>query len=344
MHRRDFLRSTGGLAAVAASGAAASLPAEAASTVASPRALTFATPWQEHHAGYAGDAHRLARRIEAALDGTVRLSDRPLSATRGDIGFFPVQSDVALHPAFAYFGGLPGEDALSAADLQTWLMVGGGQDLWDDLARPFGFKPLLAGHTGSTPVLWSKVPIRLPADLAGLVLVARGLDAEVARALGASPVVTAEQDLESLLQSAETEAAIWGSVVQSSALSIPKHFPFGISGAFGPSGGTIGLKIDLALWDGLSASEQAAITAIAREEFQLAVADADLTRSAVAHAVNTTFKCQLELPAPAFTAAVSRIAAAIVAHTAAHDTASRQIDRSYTSFRRSRQRSSFTLS
>jgi TRAP-type mannitol/chloroaromatic compound transport system substrate-binding protein len=276
----------------------------------------------------------LARRIEAASGGSLALDVRSGVRSRADFTMRPVQSDVLLHPAFAVFGGLPGDDVLTPRELDAWLATGGGQDLWDDLAATHGFKPLLAGHTGPDPVLWSRSPISRSVDLAGQRVVARGLDAEIVRALGAIPIIADEVALEAALTAPETTAVVWGSLVHASALNIPAHFPHGLCGALGRTGGALALEIDLAVWNDLTEAQRTAIAAVAQSEFRASIADAEATRAAVTQAIAIRTGAVIAWPTPEFSAAVSRIAAAVVAHTAAHDAVAARIDRSYSSFRR----------
>ncbi len=336
MDRRDFLKTTGGLATLAAGCAstAAAIPAAAAGAGLSQRSLTVAMPWTPNHAGLADDAHRLALRIQTALGNGIAIEMRPDTKSRADITIAPVCADTALHPAFAYFGGLPGSQALSPSELEGWLITAGGQELWDDLAAPHGFKPLLAGHTGSNPTLWSKSPLSAPEDLSGLKIVARGLDRDVLRALGAIPVLGEEQALEAALNDSEVGAVIWGSPVHASAAGIPARFPFGLAGALGQSGGALAVKVDLAVWENFTPAEQAAIQAALSADFRAALADADTTRPAVEHAIAARDGASIKIPNTTFAAAVSRIAAAVVAHTAAQDPIAARIDRSYSAFLR----------
>lgn len=338
MDRRDFLKTTGGLAAVAAgcasSAAAAADLATPALTGRARRPLTIAMPWTRHPAGFADDAHQIAMRIQTALGDTFAIDLLDRSVAPADVAIAPVCAGTGLHPAFAYFGGLPGTQSLSPAELDGWLSTGGGQGLWDDLAAPHGFKPLLAGHTGSNPVLWSKSPLSAPEDLAGLMIVARGLDRDVMRALGAVPVAGDEQALEAALDARDTAAVIWGSSVQASAAGVPARFPFGLAGALGGAGGAIAANFDLMVWEGFVPAEKAAVAAALQAGFRAALADTEGITAAVAQAINARDGARIETPSAALTAAVSRIASAVVAHTAAHDAAATRIDRSYGAYRR----------
>jgi TRAP-type mannitol/chloroaromatic compound transport system substrate-binding protein len=342
MDRRDFLRTTGGLAAAAG---CAAIPASAqpVSTAGrSAKSRVFACPWSASPAGFADDGHRIARRLSLLLapDG---LEVRFAASIQADFVFSPVQSDVPLHPAFAFFAGLPGHDALAPRELESWLLTGGGQELWDDLGIRHGFKPLLAGHTGSDVVLWSRVRIEKPEDLAGLRVVARGLDAEVVRALGAVPVTGDDAQLETAIVSEGTDAVIWGSLVHASAAGIPSRFPNALTGALGSAGSALALRIDHAAWQDLTPAQQSAIAAAAVSEFNASLADAEATRSVVEGALTQRFGVTFARPAREFSEAVSRIATAVIAHTAAHDSLALRINQSYAAYRRAVAPMPFTI-
>ncbi len=333
MDRRDFLKSTGGLAAVASGCASVSSSAAALPAAARP-AFTVAIPWSAHHAGLAADAHRLARKIEAALGGEAAIEIRHGDAAPADFTVTFVHSATARHPAFAYFGGLPGTESLPPRELESWLTTGGGQHLWDALAERHGVKPLLAGHTGSNTVLWSRTPIATPEDLAGRRIVVRGLDADVIRALGAVAITGDETVLEDALSDPATDAVLWGSLVHAAALDIPRRYPHGLAGALGSAGACLSLNIDLEIWNSLPAAKQTAIAAAANSEFHATLADCEATRAAVEEALTTMQAAKISRPSTALMAAISRIAAAVVAHAAAFDETSSRIDRAYAGYRR----------
>jgi len=340
MHRRDFLRSTGGAAALAtgiATGTAiAATPAIAAAPALAraPRRLTLALPWPANVAGYADDGLRLARRIEAACDGDLLIEIRHGDVDRADLMFGPAQARVALHPAFAYFAGLPGDTAFAAAELDGWLMAGGGQELWDRLAAPHGFKPLLAGHTGPEPVLWSRTPIRTPEDVAGTRIWVRGLAADVVRGLGGLAVAPDDTRAEDMPATGDVDAMEWGSLVHASAIGLPSRLPFGLAGAFGGAGSALSLDVDLAVWERMSPARQMAVAAAASAEFRAGVADIRATQAAVEDAVRARFGATIARPSLDFRAAVGRIAAAVVAHAAAFDAEAALVDTSHAAYRR----------
>ncbi len=97
--------------------------------------------------------------------------------------------------AFHVFAGLPLAQGLEASDLQTWLAVGGGSMLWEELAAEFGHKPLVVGHTGPSAGVWASARLETVADLVGARVHAEGLAADVLRALGAAPALLVAADL-----------------------------------------------------------------------------------------------------------------------------------------------------
>jgi TRAP-type mannitol/chloroaromatic compound transport system substrate-binding protein len=340
MDRRDFLKSTAGAAALAGSVAGAGTAAVAAPSVVTHRTLPFIMPWRAAVAGHADDGLRLARRIESASDGALRFDiihgdlihgDRP---PRGaGLAYVPAQLRVATHPAFAFFAGLPGRSALHALELDGWLTTGGGQDLWDELASAHGFKPLLAGHGGSDPVLWSRSRIEAPEDVAGRRILARGLAAEVVRALGGSPVGADARVEETSVEADDLDVVEWGSLVHAAAGGVPARYPFGLRGAFGSAGAAMSLEIEIGLWESLPASQRAIVAAMAAAEFRESVANAAATRRMTEAALMARFGAAIDDPSFEFRSAVDRIAAVVVAHAAAVDAMARRVNASYAVYR-----------
>ena len=209
MDRRDFLKTTSA-AAVAASAASAST---AAATEAAPNAPAIRSGSRQLTLkSYSSDlpgsgADRLARRIEIASDGRYRIE--LVESADADLTYGSAWRHASLHRAFAVFAGLPFSQGLDAAALQTWLAAGGGAMLWDELAAEHGFKPLVAGHTGPSPGVWSTARLETPSDLAGASLQVEGLAGDILRDLGATAAEFAPEDLRAALADGRLQAAEW---------------------------------------------------------------------------------------------------------------------------------------
>ena len=238
MDRRSFLKTT---TAAAAATAAIAPRARSESTAASDscstsapaihagtRDLVLAMPWRESVSGPADQGFRIARRLEAALDGRFRIVPRyhghggveAVMTAEADLYFGTENHNLSLHPAFAYFAALPGAGVFNADDLAAWLTIGGGQEHWDDLAAEFNIKPFLAGHLGRWPGLWSSRPVDSLADLAGQRVAVQGLARDVMRGIGAEPVHVPAEDLAAALRSGDIAAAEYGGPLTSLALAL----------------------------------------------------------------------------------------------------------------------------
>ncbi|WP_072396967.1 hypothetical protein [Hyphomicrobium sp. CS1GBMeth3] len=337
MDRRDFLI-TGGAAAVAAATPAAAQAAEAPPPRIRPDAerLTLAMAWADAPNGPADRAHRLARRFEAMTNGRYRIEFATAEhgpESGADLLHGPVHDFVPQHPAFSYFGGLPGSAALVGQDLAHWIAIGGGQMLWDDLAASHGWKPLLAGHSGDVPPLWSREPIMGLGDLAGRRLSAPGLGADVARGLGAEvhPAL-APHAAAAALRDGSVDAVEAGDLTNSLAAGFADAARYATGQGLNSRGTAYALSVRASIWDRLPDADKAILAAAAAEEYQLTLAaaraHAGLARQ-VLEARGVVFA-----PWPADIAeALERVAEATIAHVAARDATAARINQSYMAFR-----------
>lgn len=337
MDRRQFLKTTGGVAAVAASavGAEAGERAQAPgapAVAAGVRELVLTMPWADNGRGFGDSARRLARRIETLSQGSLRVVFAPEGAS-ADADLIHDAAYMPTEPASIYFAGLPGATGLAPQDLAAWLDIGGGQGLWDDLAAGEERKPLLAGHTGVAPALWSRTPLLSLADLAGATISATGLGAEVARAMGGEATSLLPSELPRALADGRLSFVEWGSALQALALGLPSEAHYATGNGLSANGMALALSVKLARWRSLSEADQTLIKAAAAEEFMTSVAEARthdaMIRSALAAAHGVTFA-----PFPVDVAdAVSRVADALVAHVAGRDATAARIDHSYMAFK-----------
>lgn len=333
LHRRDFLAASGGAVAAVTLDAA---PAAADTAVAAPalasgvRELRLSTMWPDDVAGFGDSAQRLARRIERASGGRFKIiaADSDADLTHGF-----EHARTAHHPGFAYFAGLPGHGALNALDLDAWIAVGGGQDLWDGLGAGFGVKPLLAGHTGRWPGLWSAKPVARLADLAGQGLLAQGLVRDVAAGLGAAPLDLGAAAWPEALASGEAAAAEWGGAQANMALGLAAPAKYVVGSGLAPSGSAVTLGVRRAAWDGLAPSDQLLFSACAGEEFRLTLAESRANEAVLRRVLAERHGIGFA-PMPEDVAhAVSGVADAVIAHAASRDRAAARIDASYMAFR-----------
>ncbi|HKZ97480.1 MAG TPA: hypothetical protein VJ045_10925 [Hyphomicrobiaceae bacterium] len=344
MDRREFLKTTGGAAALTAAATAATAATAGetppAAEIAAPaigsgaRELRLAMPWPDDGKGFSDSARRLARRIEAAAAGRLRVTIVTGEEDgEADLSHGTAHDCAAQHPAFAYFAGLPGETGLPPCDLDHWLAVGGGQMLWDDLAAERGLKSLLAGHSGAAPALWSAKPVTSLGDLEGEPVFAIGLAADVVRALGAGPVAVPFSRLKAALQGGTIRAAEWGGALQSLAAGLPEAAKHGLGSGINGNGTALSLSLRLPLWERLSAADKALVSAAAAEEFRFGLAEARAHEAIIRDLLARTHGVRFAPFPDDLADALRRVSDAVVAHVAATDRRAARINASYMAFK-----------
>jgi TRAP-type mannitol/chloroaromatic compound transport system substrate-binding protein len=285
MDRRTFLTTT-----TAAAAASLTTPAgEAAATheaLPSPalgngaKHLRLSAAWAADVPVFGTAAVQIAQRVIAALGDRYRIEvtagdeAAPLQLHEGaaDLHFGPGDALIAQEPGMAYFAGMPGSLGLGAIEHQSWLLGGGGQMLWDDLAANAGLKPLLAGHTGS-PGLWSSARLAGAADFAGATVAVSRSGRVPAELLGAKPVHWGGETVRDGLVRGSVLAAAWGNPLASLALgfdgSASHFYPTGLD----PAGSAVVLSIRRPLWEAMSAGDRAVLEAVAAEAWSLSLAE-----------------------------------------------------------------------
>ena len=339
MDRRDFLKTSGAAAAAMATTASVSAAGDdvpAPAVAKGIRTFVMALSWPDNCSGPAENARRLARTIEETSSDRIRFQfvespDAALAVRSGtaDFYFASEHENRDLDRAFAYFGGLPGHHGLPAHQFNQWLLVGGGQALWDDLAAGHGFKAMIAGHTGEASGLWSKAPIRSIKSLAGLKIWAPGLAEDVVRALGGAPISIDPANVAHAIANGDAEAAEFGGMIAASSLGIPVHAPNRLPCAVTPYGTALSLGCLQATWEGLSRSDQALIQNAAQIEFQTMLAEESAHNRLMP--VSEPDK-EARAAAVEIAQAIHRMSDAIVAHLAAADAKTARLSASYMAF------------
>ena len=345
MDRREFLKSTGAAAAAATTATAAVAetipPSPNASELAAPnlasgaRELRLATPWPDSVSGPADQVRRLAQRIASMSGGRYRIAfvsaaGNGLDAVRAgeaDLYYASEHDHLEAHRALAYFAGLPGNRAIGARHLSAWMLVGGGQALWDDLAGGFGVKALLAGHTGERPYFLATRRLDDVSELAGEKVAVAGLAREVVRGLGLVPVTLPLSHVAGALSAGDLLAVELGGAIASHSLGLFSAAGVFVGASLNRTGSAISLGMRRSLWDGLSASDQAIVTAAAAAEYDLALAEEETHRRLLTAGKRWPIAHELWHT-------IRSVGDAVVAHVAASDTQAQRINAGYVAFRR----------
>jgi TRAP-type mannitol/chloroaromatic compound transport system substrate-binding protein len=349
MDRREFLRTTGAAAAAATTATAATgaatqrMPAEAEvrapAVVKGARELRLAMPWPDGVSGLADQARRLAQRIVCMSEGRYRIvfaagAGSGLGAVRAgeaDLYFGGEHDHLDAHRALAYFAGLPGDRGVAPRHLAAWMLVGGGQALWDDLAGDFGVKAMLAGHSGDEACFLATRRIEEMSELAGQKVSVMGLARDVVRGFGLEPAAVDAASLPQAMARGDVLAAEWGGAIASHSLGLMAVAPYSAGASINRHGSALSLGMRRSLWDSLTAADQTMFATAAEAGLQLALAEEDAHRSLLYPEPSTrkTWPLARELRR-----AIGRVADAVVAQVAASDACAQRINAGYVAFRR----------
>jgi TRAP-type mannitol/chloroaromatic compound transport system substrate-binding protein len=342
MDRRDFLKSTGSAAAAVGvvSTAASGNTQAAAHEVAAPniasgtRELTLAMSALDNGRGPGESARRLARRIESLTSGAYRIHIVAGDEVRdADIRHGSAHDYHATDAAFSYFAGLPGRHGLAATDLDAWMAVGGGQMLWDDISSEHGFKPFLAGHTGSNPAIWSRQSLAENQGLQGLRFASEGLASDVARGLGAQPVTLAASGLTAALAGSRIDAVEGPGAMYAMAAGIHKVAPFALEAPINRHGTAQSIAIQARVWDAMPEAHQAAVALACAEEFRLCQAEARVHEGLSWRVMRERHNVAVSQPLVELRDAINRVSDGVVAHVAGSSRQAQRINASFMTFR-----------
>lgn len=276
MKRRDVLAGLGGAAGVPF---ALGTPAIAQDV----RRLTLVTDWPDGP-GMLASARRLARTIAEASDGRIEIEVSPSGAVvRPFETFDAVEAQVAdmFHthigyfegksPAFHFFSGVP--FGLTTNELFTWVNFGGGQALFDELAAPFGVKPLLCCSPGAQMGGWFVREVESAEDFRGLRYRMAGLGAEVYRRMGATVVLLPAAEIVPSLQSGAIEACEWVGPWLDMEIGLHRVASHYYYPGWHEPGAALTLGIGLHVWESLSPSDRSLIESAAAAEFGRSLAE-----------------------------------------------------------------------
>lgn len=277
MKRRSFLAGAG-LAGIAA----ATMPAPAVAQ--GVRKLKMVTTWPKNYPGLGTSAERLAQRIGEMTDGALEIKVFAANELVPPLECFDTVSSGAADiyhgaeyywqgksKAYNFFTAVP--FGMTAAEINAWIYHGGGQELWDDLAKGFNIKPFMAANTGVQLPGWYRKEIKSLDDLKGLSIRMPGLGGEVMRRLGAAAVTLAGPDIFPALQNGTIDAAEWVGPWNDMAFGFYRLAKYYYWPGFHEPGSSLAAGFNLAVWESLTRQQQAVVRAACAAENDYTLAE-----------------------------------------------------------------------
>jgi len=110
-------------------------------------------------------------------------------------------------PAAPFFAAVP--FGMNAQQTQSWLLSGGGMELWKQVYAPFNLEPLIGGNTGVQMGGWFNKEIKTIDDLRGLKMRIPGIAGRVLEKAGGAALLVAGSELYTSLERGVIDATEW---------------------------------------------------------------------------------------------------------------------------------------
>ncbi|MBT8079000.1 MAG: TRAP transporter substrate-binding protein DctP [Gammaproteobacteria bacterium] len=267
MKRREFVSGLGLAAGLSACGSPDSTGQAGSERSQETFRWNMVTSWPPGLPGTGVGAQKVARRIEAASNGRLRIkvyaggelvpalevfdAVRSGTAQMGHDASYYHRGKVA---AAQYFTCIP--FGLNAQEMNAWMYWGGGLELWQELFAPFGIVPFPVGNTGVQMAGWFNKEIISVDDLAGLKIRMPGLGGEVMQRAGAVQVTVPGSEIFTSLQSGAIDAAEWIGPYNDVSLGLHKAAQYYYYPGWHEPGPVIECLVNKSAWESLPADLQ----------------------------------------------------------------------------------------
>jgi TRAP-type mannitol/chloroaromatic compound transport system substrate-binding protein len=335
MRRRDVLAGAGSLAA------GVSLPAPAISQ--GIRQFKLVTDWPADMPGLQTSAVRIARTIEHASGGRIRVEVFPAGTfVRAFETFEAVGSGLAdmyhsfegyfasKSPALHFFSAIP--FGFTANELVAWVQYGGGQELWDALSAQFNVKPLLCTSSGCQMGGWFAREITSPEQYKGLRYRMAGPGAEVLRRLGATVVTLPGGEIMPALQSGAIDASEWIGPWLDMSIGLHKAVRYYYYPGFHEPGSGFSLGINKRVWESLNSDDRQLIEASAACEYTRSLAEFNANNALSLHKLRQEGSVKIQKFDDSVLKALRQISGEVAAENGSGDEIMRKIYASYQQF------------
>src|SRR5262245_57746916 len=336
MRRRDVLAGVGSLAA------SASFPAPAITQ--GIRQLKLVTDWPADMPGLQTSAVRMARTIEQASGGRIKVEVFPAGTfVRAFETFEAVGAGVAdmyhsfegyfasKSPALHFFSAIP--FGFTANELIAWVQYGGGQELWDGVSGRFMVKPLLCTSSGCQMGGWFAHEITSPEQYKGLRYRMAGPGAEVLRRLGAAVVTLPGGEIMPALRSGAIDASEWIGPWLDMSIGLHEAVGYYYYPGFHEPGAGMSLGINRRVWDSLDTGDKQLIEAMAACEYTRSLAEFNANNSFSLQKLREAGKVKIQKFDDSLLKAQREVSREVVAEIGSGDELARKIYASYQQFR-----------
>jgi TRAP-type mannitol/chloroaromatic compound transport system substrate-binding protein len=237
--------------------------------------IKLATSWPAHFPIMGTAVEKFAKRIEAISGGSLEIKIYAKNVLVPALAVFDAASSGQIdafhsgpyywkgkNSAFSLFSGIP--FGFTAEEVNSWMLYGGGMDLWRAEYEKYNLYPLLGGNTNIQMGGWFRKPINSLDDMHGLKMRIPGLGGEVFAKMGVNPVLLPAGEIYTSLERGVIDATEWVGPALDIKMGFYKVAPYYYSGWHEP-GSVLELTFNKHTWNKL-ANEHKAMIEVASSE------------------------------------------------------------------------------
>jgi len=237
--------------------------------------IKLATSWPAHFLIMGTGVDNFAKRVQDISGGSLDIKVYAKNVLVPALAVFDAASSGQIdafhsgpyywkgkNSAFSLYSGIP--FGFTAEEINSWMLYGGGMDLWREQYAKYNLHPFLGGNTNIQMGGWFRKPIHSLKDMNGLKMRIPGLGGEVFAKLGVNPILLPAGEIYTSLERGVIDATEWVGPALDIKMGFYKVAPYYYSGWHEP-GSILELTFNKSSWNKL-ADEHKAMIEVASSE------------------------------------------------------------------------------
>ena len=231
--------------------------------------ITLATSWPAHFPIMGTGVERFAQKVQDASGGSLEVKLFPKNTLVPALAVFDAASNGQIdafhsgpyywkgkNSSFSLFSGIP--FGFTAEEINSWMLFGGGLELWREKYDKYNLYPLLGGNTNIQMGGWFRKKIESLSDMQGLKMRIPGLGGEVFSKMGVNPILLPAGEIYTSLERGVIDATEWVGPALDMKMGFYKVAPYYYSGWHEP-GSILELTFNKQSWNKLADEHKAII-------------------------------------------------------------------------------------
>ena len=237
--------------------------------------IKLATSWPAHFPIMGTGVEKFAKRLKDISGGSLEIKLYPKNVLVPALAVFDACSSGQIdafhsgpyywkgkNSAFSLYSGIP--FGFTAEEINSWMLFGGGLDLWREQYAKYNLYPFMGGNTNIQMGGWFRKPIESLEDMKGLKMRIPGLGGEVFAKMGVNPILLPAGEIYTSLERGVIDATEWVGPALDIKMGFYKVAPYYYSGWHEP-GSILELTFNKSSWAKLSFEHQAMIEVASSE-------------------------------------------------------------------------------